>query len=185
MASVAPAVSGATAPALVIVDDERICLEASVAACELLGVESEEIAGSTLDSLLAPGMRRRLRHLWHAFSDGGGSAGPLRALSGGELEISVIPDVVPGRHLVVLAGARDPGDGEGSRARRLRLPSAREREVLSLLAAGQTDNQIAARLGVSPATVQTHVRNVKTKLGARTRAQAVAKAIAENLIESP
>jgi len=181
--SVASPVSGATAPALVIVDDQRTCLEASAAACELLGVEPEEIAGATLDSLLAPGMRRRLRHLWHAFSEGGGSAGPLRSLSGGELEIKVTPDVLPGRHLVVLSEA-GAGETASVPARRFRQPSRREREILALLAAGETDNQIAERLGVSPATVQTHVRNVKTKLGARTRAQAVAKAIAQNLIDS-
>jgi DNA-binding NarL/FixJ family response regulator len=54
--------------------------------------------------------------------------------------------------------------------------------VLKLLATGATDPQIAEMLELSPATVQTHVRNAKSKLGARTRAQAVAIAIAERLI---
>src|ERR671935_117042 len=57
-----------------------------------------------------------------------------------------------------------------------RRPTTREREVLALLATGATDGEIADVLGLSPATVQTHVRNAKTKLGARTRAQAVALA---------
>lgn len=172
-----------SAPAIVIVDDERVCLEASAAASQLLGMPVEEITGSRLDALLAPGMRERLRHFWRAFADGGGSAGPLRALRGHDLEISVTRDVMPGRHLVMLAEAGSPANPGGSR-RRPRAPSAREREVLALLAAGATDNQIAARLGVSPATVQTHVRNAKAKLGARTRAQAVARAIALDLIDS-
>ena len=63
-----------------------------------------------------------------------------------------------------------------------RRPSAREREVLALLATGATDGEIADRLGLSPATVQTHVRNAKTKLGARNRTQAVALAVAQGLI---
>jgi DNA-binding CsgD family transcriptional regulator len=63
-----------------------------------------------------------------------------------------------------------------------RRPTAREREVLALLATGATDAEIADLLGLSPATVQTHVRNAKTKLGARTRAQAVALAVAQGLI---
>jgi DNA-binding CsgD family transcriptional regulator len=63
-----------------------------------------------------------------------------------------------------------------------RRPTAREREVLALLATGATDSEIADLLGLSSATVQTHVRNAKTKLGARTRAQAVALAVAQGLI---
>ena len=64
------------------------------------------------------------------------------------------------------------------------MPSARECEVLALLAGGRTDGQIADLLELSPATVQTHVRNAKAKLGARTRAQAVAIAIQRELITS-
>jgi DNA-binding CsgD family transcriptional regulator len=63
-----------------------------------------------------------------------------------------------------------------------RRPTSREREILALLATGATDNEIADILALSPATVQTHVRNAKTKLGARTRAQAVALAIANGMI---
>jgi DNA-binding NarL/FixJ family response regulator len=63
-----------------------------------------------------------------------------------------------------------------------RQPTSREREILALLATGATDNEIADVLALSPATVQTHVRNAKTKLGARTRAQAVALAITQGMI---
>ena len=63
-----------------------------------------------------------------------------------------------------------------------RRPTTREREVLALLATGATDVEIADILQLSPATVQTHVRNAKTRLGARTRAQAVALAIAQGII---
>ena len=62
-------------------------------------------------------------------------------------------------------------------------PSPRELEILAHLARGATDGQVAAMLGLSPATVQTHVRNAKAKLGARTRTQAVAMAIARELIQ--
>jgi DNA-binding NarL/FixJ family response regulator len=60
----------------------------------------------------------------------------------------------------------------------------RERQILSMLASGSTDADIAERLELSPATVQTHVRNAKAKLGARTRAQAVAMALRGGLIAS-
>ena len=51
-----------------------------------------------------------------------------------------------------------------------------------MLATGATDGEAADLLGLSPATVQTHVRNAKMKLGARTRAQAVALAVTQGLI---
>ena len=52
-----------------------------------------------------------------------------------------------------------------------------------MLAGGDTDSRSPTKLELSPATVQTHVRNAKAKLGARTRAQAVAMAIRGGLIE--
>lgn len=49
--------------------------------------------------------------------------------------------------------------------------TAREREVLDLLADGATDKTVAAALGVSLSTVQSHVRSMVTKLQVRTRLQ--------------
>ena len=98
---------------------------------------------------------------------------------------------LPDQHLLVLPriedasyerrehdGASDDDDEAGRRR-----PSKREREILALLAKGSTDVKIAEILNLSPATVQTHVRNAKAKLGARTRAQAVALALVGGLIE--
>jgi DNA-binding CsgD family transcriptional regulator len=53
--------------------------------------------------------------------------------------------------------------------------SPREREVMALLAAGKTDAEAAAALAMSPATVRNHATNARIKLGAATRAAAVAK----------
>jgi DNA-binding NarL/FixJ family response regulator len=53
--------------------------------------------------------------------------------------------------------------------------TAREREVLELVAAGLRDDEIASRLGVAPSTVATLVRSVMERLDARTRVEAVAK----------
>jgi DNA-binding NarL/FixJ family response regulator len=52
--------------------------------------------------------------------------------------------------------------------------TVREHEILGLLAEGLTGQAIAGRLFLSPETVRTHIRNAVTRLGARTRVQAVA-----------
>lgn len=56
----------------------------------------------------------------------------------------------------------------------------RERQILGLLAHGLNGREIAARLFLSPATVRTHVQNAMHKLGARTRAQAIAIATGDD-----
>jgi PAS domain S-box-containing protein len=76
-----------------------------------------------------------------------------------------------------LVGALIPGVDEA--APRL---SARETDVLRLMARGRSNAQIAQELFVSAQTVKTHVRNVLGKLGAETRAEAVAEAMRHSLI---
>lgn len=51
--------------------------------------------------------------------------------------------------------------------------SAREKEVLRMVASGYTSNEIGSRLLISTLTVNTHIRNIYRKLQVRTRAQAV------------
>jgi DNA-binding NarL/FixJ family response regulator len=55
--------------------------------------------------------------------------------------------------------------------------SRRESETLTFLAEGLTGEEIARRLVLSPETVRTHVRNAMEKLDARTRTEAVVKAL--------
>jgi len=57
----------------------------------------------------------------------------------------------------------------------------REREVVSLVAAGLSNDEIASQLVVSPLTAKTHVSRAMTKLGARDRAQLVVIAYATGL----
>jgi two-component system nitrate/nitrite response regulator NarL len=52
--------------------------------------------------------------------------------------------------------------------------TCREREVLALLSDGRSTTAVAAALGVSPATVRSHIQGVLTKLGVHTRLKAVA-----------
>jgi DNA-binding CsgD family transcriptional regulator len=79
---------------------------------------------------------------------------------------------------VALADGATPDGRVLSGSPQIRLLTARERAVIALIATGRETPQIAQVLGVSPATVRTHVRNAMVKLGARTRAQLVAVVIA-------
>ena len=58
----------------------------------------------------------------------------------------------------------------------------REREVMALVAAGLSNQEIAERLVVSPATAKTHVSRAMVKLGARDRAQLVVYAYESGLV---
>ena len=58
----------------------------------------------------------------------------------------------------------------------------RELEVLQLVAAGQCDREIADRLGISEATVRTHVSNILAKLNLGSRTQAALYALREGLV---
>lgn len=76
---------------------------------------------------------------------------------------------------------RTAGSGQGARAALLPAapeepappPSAREAEVLRLVARGYTVDEVAGALGVSPHTVQTFVRRIYTKLQVGSRVEAV------------
>lgn len=64
----------------------------------------------------------------------------------------------------------------------LKALTEREREVMALVATGLSNDEIAARLIVSPATAKTHVSRAMVKLGARDRAQLVVFAYESGLV---
>jgi two-component system nitrate/nitrite response regulator NarL len=61
--------------------------------------------------------------------------------------------------------------------------SARERQVLSLVATGLSSPEVARRLNLSTTTVKTHLQRVYEKLGVSDRAAAVAEAMRQRLLE--
>jgi DNA-binding NarL/FixJ family response regulator len=68
---------------------------------------------------------------------------------------------------------------------RLAQLTEREREVVTLVGSGLTNDEIAARLVISPTTAKTHVSRAMVKLDARDRAQLVVFAYDSGLVSAP
>src|SRR4051812_13159468 len=75
--------------ALLVVDDDCVCIEASLGACRTLGTARSEVVGRAVADLLEPGSRERFAHIWEAFRESGGHAEPFSLESpGGVVEVS-------------------------------------------------------------------------------------------------
>lgn len=180
---------------MLIADDQRRWVTGNSAACDLLGIAREELPWRTMEDFTAPSERKRLEEQWGAFLASGGAEGwyQLYVPDRGpvSVEFSATANVLPARHLSVFI---PPDETSAEQARsalahetpwapvmvegsgRLQL-SEREREVMTLVASGLQSVEIAERLFLSPETVKSHVHNALGKLGAHTRAHAVAIAL--------
>ncbi len=87
---------------------------------------------------------------------------------------------------VILDGGEHfpPSDGADNRIERLLSLSPREREILDLIADGESADGIGAQLGISRATVYTHIRNSMVKLAVNTRGEAIALAVRYSFLET-
>jgi DNA-binding NarL/FixJ family response regulator len=103
----------------------------------------------------------------------------IRVVAGGE---SLLSPTVTRRVIAEFAGRPAPPSGRGPSLDPL---TEREREVVALVAEGLSNDEIAERLVVSPATVRTHVGRAMSKLDARDRAQLVVMAFQSGLAAPP
>ena len=105
-------------------------------------------------------------------------------VSGYVLKSAALDDLVQALRVVVPGGtyvSREIAQVAGGLRARPRL-ARRERQVLALIAEGKHGPEIAAQLGISPATVDVHRRNIMTKLGVHTVAALLRAALREGLI---
>jgi DNA-binding NarL/FixJ family response regulator len=93
----------------------------------------------------------------------------LRRALAGEL-------VLPVDDLPILVDRLREARARRSRHELVATLTTREREILAALADGSTTGGIAVELGISPATVQTHVKNILGKLGVHSKVEAVGAA---------
>jgi len=115
----------------------------------------------------------------------GGAAGYFRKEADRDAILNGIAAVASGRTAIepeLQAGVFDQIRLRGTSEERPIL-TAREREVLALMADGLSAPQIAQRLIVAPPTVKTHQARLYEKLGVSDRAAAVAEAMRRGLLE--
>jgi PAS domain S-box-containing protein len=179
---------------MLIADDQRRWVTGNTAACDLLGLARDEVPWRAMDDFTPPSELRRLEEQWEMFLRSGEAEGwyQLYVPERGSVpvEFSAVANVLPARHLSIFIPQDDTlTEADGVSARELewipvvaegngRLPlTKREREVMTLAASGLHSGEMAKRLFLSPETVKSHVHNAMGKLGAHTRAHAVAIAL--------
>jgi DNA-binding CsgD family transcriptional regulator len=140
-------------------------------------------ANAEAPAILLEWLRQRSRH-WGLESSRRESMGPLVIRRGGaRLTIHFIADPVrPERGELLMLEEIDAVTPQAL----VVLPlTRREREVLAILAAGKTNDDIGTMLAISPRTVQKHLEHIFEKLGVETRTAAAMRAAVAVLHEPP
>ena len=177
---------------MLLADDQRRWVTGNDAAYELLGIAREDVPWHKMDDFTPASERRSLEERWKVFLTTGTAEGWYQLSVPDRdpvpIEFSATANVLPARHLSVFVPPDEAftEHTQSPLAReavwqpvlteangRLEL-TEREREVLTLVATGLQSADVAERLFLSPETVKSHVRNAMGKLGAYTRAHAVA-----------
>jgi DNA-binding CsgD family transcriptional regulator len=178
-----------TAPvALLAADDDRRIIRVNERWSSLTGYNTGKAAGMRIDELLAPESRPGIEMRWTDLMAAGLATARIVILRPDHVRVAIryggFANVLSGVH--VAACLAEPGQDmralRPARARRAGQLTRREQESLRLVAMGMTTTAAADQLGISPETVRTHVRNAMNKLGARTRAQAIAVAMRDGEI---
>jgi len=179
---------------MLIADDHRRWVAGNRSAADLLQIPREEIPWHHVDEWFTPMAGEDAELRWRELLSSGSAEGWARLATAERviesIEFSAIAHVLPSRHLVIFmtpdgvlreGGATVPEApwmaSAGIRAVRHAELTDREREVMALVAAGFQTAELAERLFLSPETVKSHVQNALAKLGAHTRAHAVAIAL--------
>ena len=169
---------------ILVADARRQCTDVNPAACLFFRLPRTRVLELRLDDLTPPENLGSLKRAWASLVKAGTQAGSHEFLmpDGQRVRVaySATVDLSSGRHIAVLDPQRHP-----DRARDVALQresqgaqlTRREREILALVAMGQTGPAIARELHISLATVETHIRHCLEKLGANNRPHAVLLAI--------
>lgn len=176
--------------AMVLLNDERVYVEVNGAYLALLGYPRSELIGRPVYELFAHGPMAT-REEWEAMIRNKQFTGRAEVVCAGGRHVTVEfaghPEMVTGRRLILFVALRTARAGrslpEGSPpATEAVALSARELDVIRLLALGLSGPEVAEELQLAHNTIRTHVRNAMAKSGTRSRAQLVAKALGEGTV---
>ena len=172
--------------AMMLTDDRRVIVDANPAALRLLGRGREAVTGHPVWTFVAGGPL--LSHEeWESALSAGRFTGEAELVvadgSRAGVQWAATTEVVTGRRLVLVVvmstsrwGPRFRRRGDADVA--ASGLTARQSEIVQLVSLGASGPEIAEELHISHDTVRTHIRNASGKLGARSRAHLVAKALA-------
>ena len=172
--------------AMVLLDDNRRHIEVNGAYLQLLGYRRAALIGHPVYEFVVGGPMVTLPE-WRTIlrrREFAGAADLIRA-DGGKVwvEFAGHPETVTGQRLVLFVvlttsrrGRRRSAGAAGADPSNTGL-TAREFEVIQLVALGLSGREIAQELHLAHDTVRTHVRNAMGKLGTRTRAHAIVVAL--------
>ncbi|MBM6401136.1 response regulator [Phycicoccus sonneratiae] len=152
---------------------EEICADAALAGTRVLVLTTFELDEYVFEALRVGASGFVLKDLEPA-----DLIIAVRQVAAGDAALS--PSVT--RRLLEHVAAGDARRPPVEQVRALEALTGREREVVALVGEGLTNDEIAGRLFLSPATAKTHVSRAMTKVGARDRAQLVVLAYESGLV---
>ena len=172
---------------MALLDSRRRILDVNGAYLQLLGYKRDEIMGRPFGQFLDRGPAFTETE-WRAALAAGRWGGEAVLVHADGTRIAAqwagSAEVVTGRHVALVVALST--SRWGPRPRRTITPerehvplSQREREIVTLIALGNSGPEIADQLQIAHDTVRTHARNAMAKIGARSRAHLVAKALGE------
>lgn len=152
---------------------------------------NDELAASAARTISRAHTRAKVIFLTHDVCDNvilaaidAGASAVLHMSTAATDVIDAVRDVADGRTLIhpqtiaTLLQQRREADGVRDSL------TAREREILRLMAEGNSNREIATKLGIGYVTVRSHVRNLGSKLSAHSKLEIVAKAHLNDLVDS-
>jgi PAS domain S-box-containing protein len=169
---------------MALFDDDRRYVEVNAAFASMLGTRRATLVGERAGDRVIGGPLMTPSE-WRAAlaKDEFSGVAELRRDDGDTLTVQFAghPETVTGRRyvLAVALGHAATRPRRRKRPRRSGTLTGREREVVRLIAAGKDGPEIAQELQIAHNTVRVHVANAMDKLSAHSRAQLVAKALAE------
>jgi PAS domain S-box-containing protein len=178
---------------MALIDEEMLYVDVNPVHAEVFGRARDDIVGTRLDAYLPENELPTVEAEHNEFLSAGEYSGERRYIRADgsvvRVQYAAASETITGRKLALFVSnvveedeADEDSNGAGASHAVLSNDenlSPREREVVRLVAMGMTSRQIAQELTVSTETVRTHIRNALAKTGTRTRAQLVAKVMAQ------